>query len=79
MPEAFGEAHLVNGKLFPYLDVEPRKYRFRILNAANGRFYRLSLSGGGADAANWLGPRAAGRAGNDELCYIWRRASAPMW
>ena len=44
VPEVFGEAHLVNGKLFPYLDVEPRKYRFRILNAANGRFYRLSMS-----------------------------------
>jgi spore coat protein A, manganese oxidase len=44
VPEAFGEAQLVNGKLFPYLDVEPRKYRFRILNGANGRFYRLSLS-----------------------------------
>jgi spore coat protein A len=43
VPEAFGEAHLVNGKLYPFLDVEPRKYRFRILNAANGRFYRLSL------------------------------------
>jgi spore coat protein A len=37
---------LVNGKIFPYLEVEPRKYRFRILNAANGRFYRLSLSEG---------------------------------
>jgi spore coat protein A len=47
VPEAFGEAHLVNGKLFPYLDVEARKYRFRILNAANGRFYDLSLSNGG--------------------------------
>ena len=48
VPEVFGEAHLVNGKLFPYLDVEPRRYRFRILNAANGRFYFLSLTGGGA-------------------------------
>jgi len=46
VPEAFGELHLVNGKLFPYLDVEPRKYRFRILNGANGRFYRLSLPKG---------------------------------
>ncbi len=44
VPEAFGEAHLINGKLFPYLDVEARKYRIRILNGANGRFYRLSLS-----------------------------------
>jgi spore coat protein A len=41
--EFFGESVLVNGKVSPYLTVEPRKYRFRILNASNGRFYRLSL------------------------------------
>jgi spore coat protein A len=46
VPEAFGEAMLVNGKLFPFLDVESRRYRFRILNAANGRFFHLSLSNG---------------------------------
>ena len=46
VPEVFGEPQLVNGKIFPYLEVEPRKYRFRVLNAANGRFYRLSLSEG---------------------------------
>src|ERR1700678_525536 len=44
IPEFFGDAYLVNGKLFPFLDVEPRKYRFRVLNASNGRFYRFSLS-----------------------------------
>jgi spore coat protein A, manganese oxidase len=44
VPEVFGETQLVNGKIFPFLEVEPRRYRFRILNAANGRFYRLSLS-----------------------------------
>jgi len=27
---------LVNGKLFPYLEVEPRKYRFRLMNGSNG-------------------------------------------
>ncbi|MHB8888798.1 MAG: multicopper oxidase family protein [Acidobacteriaceae bacterium] len=43
VPEVFGNAVLVNGKLLPYLEVEPRKYRLRILNASNGRFYRLSL------------------------------------
>ncbi len=43
-PEFFGDAFLVNGKLLPFLEVEPRKYRFRVLNASNGRFYRLSLS-----------------------------------
>jgi spore coat protein A len=46
VPEAFGETQLVNGKISPYLEVEARKYRFRVLNAANGRFYRLSLSAG---------------------------------
>ncbi len=45
-PEVFGNVMLVNGKAFPYLDVEPRKYRFRLLNASNGRFYFLSLSNG---------------------------------
>ncbi|MFZ3217539.1 MAG: multicopper oxidase [Candidatus Acidiferrales bacterium] len=44
IPEFFGDAYLVNGKLLPFLDVEPRQYRFRVLNASNGRFYRLLLS-----------------------------------
>jgi spore coat protein A len=43
MPEYFGNLVLVNGKLLPYLEVAPRKYRFRVLNASNGRFYFLSL------------------------------------
>jgi spore coat protein A, manganese oxidase len=46
MPEYFGDAVLINGKLLPYLDVQPRKYRLRILNASNGRFYFLSLDQG---------------------------------
>ena len=46
IPEFFGDAVIVNGKLLPYLDLEPRKYRFRVLNAANGRFFHLSLSSG---------------------------------
>jgi spore coat protein A len=45
VPEVFGNAILVNGKLLPYLDVEPRRYRLRIMNGSNGRFYRLSLAG----------------------------------
>jgi spore coat protein A len=46
VPEVFGELHLVNGKIAPYLEVEPRRYRLRVLNAANGRFYRLSVPDG---------------------------------
>jgi spore coat protein A len=44
VPEAFGEAILTNGKLSPFLEVEPRVYRFRVMNGANGRFFRFSLA-----------------------------------
>ena len=44
VPEVFGNAILVNGKLLPYVDVEPRKYRLRLMNGSNGRFYRISLA-----------------------------------
>lgn len=40
----FGNTIVVNGKVWPYLKVEPRKYRFRILNASNLRAYELKLS-----------------------------------
>ncbi|HZR66917.1 MAG TPA: multicopper oxidase [Terriglobales bacterium] len=39
----FGDINCVNGKAWPFLEVEPRKYRLRILNASNSRFYQLLL------------------------------------
>jgi spore coat protein A len=42
--EFAGDAILINGKVRPYLEVEPRLYRFRLVNAANSRFFRLALS-----------------------------------
>jgi spore coat protein A len=44
--EFFGRAVLVNGKVWPYLNVQPRKYRFRLLNGSNSRTYRLALDSG---------------------------------
>ena len=44
VPEFWGDTMLVNGTVFPYIDVEPRRYRFRILNACNTRFMRLRLA-----------------------------------
>jgi spore coat protein A len=44
IPEFFGDSALVNGKVFPYLEVEPRKYRFRMLNACNARFLHMTLA-----------------------------------
>ncbi|HEU5109995.1 MAG TPA: multicopper oxidase, partial [Micromonosporaceae bacterium] len=52
IPEFFGDVNLVNGKVWPYLNVERRKYRFRILEGANARFYSL-----------WLANRATGAPG----------------
>jgi len=43
VPEFFGDTMLVNGKCWPYLDVEPRKYRFRMLNGCNARFLHMKL------------------------------------
>jgi spore coat protein A len=42
----FGDVAVVNGKAWPYLDVEPRKYRFRLLNGSNSRVYTLQLGDG---------------------------------
>lgn len=46
VPEFFGDVNVVNGKVWPFLKVEPRKYRFRLLNGSNSRFYRLKLDSG---------------------------------
>jgi spore coat protein A len=43
VPEVYSNVMLANGKLSPYLDVEPRKYRLRIMNGSNARFFRLSF------------------------------------
>lgn len=43
MQEFFGENICVNGKAAPYLEVEPRKYRFRLVNGSNARFCHLTL------------------------------------
>jgi FtsP/CotA-like multicopper oxidase with cupredoxin domain len=41
--EAFHDTMLANGTAFPYLEVDPRAYRFRILNASGDRFMNLQL------------------------------------
>jgi spore coat protein A len=45
-PEFFGNTIVVNGKTWPFLEVEQRRYRFRILNGCNSRFLLLELSNG---------------------------------
>jgi FtsP/CotA-like multicopper oxidase with cupredoxin domain len=43
-PEFFGNTMVVNGRTWPFLEVEQRRYRFRFLNGCNSRFLILKLS-----------------------------------
>jgi len=47
--EFAGNVPVVNGKAYPYLEVEPRTYRFRFLNGSNGRTFNLNLYNENAD------------------------------
>jgi bilirubin oxidase len=42
-PEFFGDAIIVNGHTWPVMPVEPRRYRFRILNGCNARALILKI------------------------------------
>ncbi len=55
VPEAFMDTPVVNGAAYPYLDVEPKAYRFRILNAADDRFFNLQIYRAKANGAVWNG------------------------
>ncbi|HSD61713.1 MAG TPA: multicopper oxidase domain-containing protein [Burkholderiales bacterium] len=41
LPEFFGNVVLVNGQAWPAKTVEPRKYRLRVLNGSDSRFYDM--------------------------------------
>src|SRR4029453_15054516 len=45
--EAFSPFTVVNGKVWPVLDVQPTTYRFRVIDGSNARTYRLVLLGDG--------------------------------
>lgn len=43
-PEFFGNTMVVNGRTWPYLEVERRRYRLRFLNGCNSRFLILKMN-----------------------------------
>jgi bilirubin oxidase len=45
-PAYFANAMVVNGRTWPVLQVERRRYRFRFLNGCNSRFLILTMSNG---------------------------------
>jgi spore coat protein A len=48
VPEFFGDTPVINGKAYPRLDAEPRRYRLRLLNGSQARFYDLAFEHNGS-------------------------------
>jgi FtsP/CotA-like multicopper oxidase with cupredoxin domain len=46
-----GDKFLVNGKIQPFFEVQPRRYRFRVLDAGPSRFYQLFLTDKGTNTS----------------------------
>lgn len=44
IPEFFGDTMCVNGRSWPVLQVEPRRYRFRFVDGCNARFLSMNLT-----------------------------------
>jgi len=43
VPEFFPDTPVINGEAYPYLQVQPRRYRVVVLNGSQARFYNLNL------------------------------------
>jgi spore coat protein A, manganese oxidase len=43
VPEAFFDTTVINGGVYPVVNVPPRRVRFRMLNASQARFYHMNL------------------------------------
>ena len=52
LAEFFGDHMVVNGKIWPKTDVEPRKYRLRLLNGCDSRFLVLRFRATDPDATD---------------------------
>jgi FtsP/CotA-like multicopper oxidase with cupredoxin domain len=50
-PEFFGDTVAVNGKVWPYLDVQAQRYRFYMIGGANARTWELSFHGNFTDTS----------------------------
>ncbi len=44
MPEFFGDTPVINGLCYPNFNVEPRRYRFRVVNGSQARFYNFWIT-----------------------------------
>lgn len=67
-PEAFNDTPIVNGTAYPYIEVEPKKYRLRILSVANDRMFNLSLVVAASKNSDTTADSNAGASGVAVMC-----------
>ncbi len=70
VPDAYGDTVLVNGAAYPWLAVEPRTYRFRILNACPDRSLNLQLYRARAAGPMWSDDGGLTDAGAGEVPMV---------
>jgi FtsP/CotA-like multicopper oxidase with cupredoxin domain len=68
--EAFMDTPIVNGTPYPYLKVNRKAYRFRILNACNDRFLNLQLYFAASNAPMWNSSGALNDANAGEVNMV---------
>jgi FtsP/CotA-like multicopper oxidase with cupredoxin domain len=69
LAEFFGDHMVVNGKIWPKMDVEPRNYRLRFLNGCDSRFLAVQffeVPAGDTDFTNATGPLPFTVIGSDQ-------------
>jgi len=54
VPEFFGDTPVVNAVAYPFLDVEPRRYRLRFYNGSQARFYNFKFVAGNKNLPFWI-------------------------
>ena len=62
VPNAFHDTMLVNGTAYPYVKVERKAYRLRVLNACGDRQLNLQLYYAVSDTVAQTGPGGSARA-----------------
>jgi len=55
IPEFIGDTIVVNGKTWPFFNVEPRQYRFSFVNGSNSRFYELTIKSADDPVTGYIG------------------------
>ncbi len=67
-PEAFNDTPLVNGTAYPYINLDPKQYRLRLLSVGNDRMLNLSLVVAASKNSKTTADDNAGANGPAVLC-----------